>query len=386
MILPDYNGGSIVNLMTSITSALGSGSPIYPALHALPPSRLAQAQTVVLLVIDGLGYKYLCDQGAGSELHGHLAGRITSTFPPTTATAIPAFFTGLAALQHGFTGWFTWFRELGSVLAVLPFRPRCGGELGAGDDITPLTLSGHEPIVNRLPVATHVVSPARIARSTFNRAFSGRADIRPYDTLGEFCNAIRMLVGERASRQYIHAYWPQFDSLSHEHGVGSSEVASHFDELDQAIRILTRDLSGSGTVLVVTADHGFIDTRRETVLQLSDYPQLVESLAMPLSGEPRFAYCYVHPDRREQFESCVLSELADYAVLHRRQELLDKPCFGIGEANPRFADRIGDYALEMKQNYAIKDWIAGEKPYRYVGVHGGTSAAEIYVPLILIDS
>jgi len=387
MILPDYNGGSIVNLMASISTALGGGPSIYPALQALPPSHLESAQTVILLVIDGMGYEYLCDQGAGTELHGSLAARITSTFPPTTATAIPAFFTGLAPLQHGFTGWFTWFRELGSMLAVLPFRPRCGGgQLGAESGINPLVLSGQEPIVNRMQAATHVVSPAWIAHSSFNRAFSGNAEIRPYETLEDCCDVIRTLVAARDSRQYVYAYWPRFDALSHQYGVGSSEVASHLDELNQAIRMLARDLSGSDTILIVTADHGFIDTQPETVLQLSDYPQLEETLLMPLSGEPRFAYCYVHPDKRDAFESCVLSELADYATLHRSRELLDRQCFGTGDANPHVADRIGDYALEMKQNYAIKDWITGERQYRYIGVHGGTSAAEMYVPLILFET
>jgi hypothetical protein len=37
----------------------------------------------------------------------------------------------------------------------------------------------------------------------------------------------------------------------------------------------------------------------------------------------------------------------------------------------------------MKDDYTIKDWIAGEPRYLTIGVHGGVSAAEMHVPLIL---
>lgn len=386
MILPEYQGGSIVNLMASIGTALGATSSHYPPLQALPPSRLDRARTLVLLVIDGLGYEYLCRRGAGTWLHDNLAARITSTFPPTTATAIPAFFTGSAPLQHGFTGWFTWFRELGSILTVLPFRTRYGGYNGTGHGADPLRLSAQVPLVDGIQAACHVVSPARIAHSAFNRAFSGKADIQAYETLGDFCEVIAALVAKRESRQYVYAYWPEFDSLSHRHGVASSEVALHLDELDTALRQLASGLAGSDTQLVITADHGFIDTRPERILQLSDYPELEDALLMPLSGEPRFAYCYVRADKRAQFESCVVSELADCVTLHHSYELLDMQCLGLGEPHPRIAERIGDYALEMKDNYAIRDWIPGERSYQYTGVHGGTSAAEMYVPLILIEA
>ena len=63
MELPDYQGGSIVNLMRSIERALDArpcdAAIAYPESQALPASALAGARNIVLLVIDGLGYDYL---------------------------------------------------------------------------------------------------------------------------------------------------------------------------------------------------------------------------------------------------------------------------------------------------------------------------------------
>jgi hypothetical protein len=40
----------------------------------------------------------------------------------------------------------------------------------------------------------------------------------------------------------------------------------------------------------------------------------------------------------------------------------------------------------MQEKFIIKDWVAQEKRYELVGVHGGISSAELSVPLILVDS
>ena len=40
----------------------------------------------------------------------------------------------------------------------------------------------------------------------------------------------------------------------------------------------------------------------------------------------------------------------------------------------------------MKGNYVLRDRLTAEQPPTHVGVHGGVSAAEMYVPLIVLQS
>ena len=70
--------------------------------------------------------------------------------------------------------------------------------------------------------------------------------------------------------------------------------------------------------------------------------------------------------------------------LHRSDDLLRQGVFGLFEPHPRLADRIGDYALIMRDNYVIKDVLPGEKEKFHVGNHGGVSAEEMFVPLVVI--
>ena len=100
MPLPDYQQGSIVNLMSAIIAALGGHSGLYPPLPEVQKANLGDERNVVLFVIDGLGYEYLTKKAQDSVLAQHLCSRITSVFPTTTATAITTFFTGCAPQQH----------------------------------------------------------------------------------------------------------------------------------------------------------------------------------------------------------------------------------------------------------------------------------------------
>src|SRR5690348_17889 len=118
---PDYAGGSLVNLVASITAARGA-RPRHAPLARFDID--ARVRNIVLLVIDGLGDNYLRRRGAGSALARRRRRALTSVFPSTTASAITTSYTGCTPLEHGLTGWFTYFGQAGCVSAALPFRSR----------------------------------------------------------------------------------------------------------------------------------------------------------------------------------------------------------------------------------------------------------------------
>jgi len=383
IVKPDYQGGGIVNLMSSLIAGLGGAPGPCPPLDAplLPP--LATARSVVLLVLDGLGDHQLAQLPAASWLRRHRRGRLSSVFPSTTATAVTTFLTGEAPQQHGLTGWHMYFRELGSVLAILPGRPRFGG-VPLGQAGVPVgELLGHRPLYDRLSVASHVVSPAHIAHSDFNRAHLGRARLHAYRGLGEMLTTIAAVARDGRERQFVYAYWPELDSIGHSAGAGSPQAHAHLRELDAALAELDEALRGTETLLLITADHGMIDTQAADRLSLDDHPVLADCLALPLCGEPRLAYCYLRSGRDRIFADYVRSALAGVVELRRSHELLAEGWFGPGTPHPRLAERIGDYTLIMQDRYVIKDWLPFEQRYVQVGVHGGLSAAEMYVPLIV---
>ncbi len=383
IIFPDYQGTSIVNLMQTLALARGGDVGMYPAMTGLDTQRLADARNVVMLVIDGLGYEFL-SQYPDSHLYKHLHSKIMAVAPPTTTASVSTYLTGLAPQQHGLTGWFTYLRELGSVVTILPWVLRAGGpQLGesgrAASDLLSL-----DSFFDRLAVDTYSVMPDFLQGSEFNRMVSGQANLVPYNTYQQCFNEVARLA-RNPRKKYVYAYWAGFDMLAHGYGVGSEQVASHFLELDQAFEKLVDQLSGSDTALLVSADHGFIDAPPEKRIDLVDHPELKACLQVPLCGEPRLAYCYVRHDMRSRFEDYVEKNLSEIAQLYASQDLVEQNLYGLGDAHPEMAHRTGDYTLVMQENYVMTDSLPGDTAVQLVGYHGGLSSQEIYVPLILVD-
>ncbi len=382
MQLPDYQGGSIVNLMASLQVGLGGRSHAYEPLRLLSPEQVRAHRQVLLLVIDGMGLNYLRAHPQAENLNRHLAGGMTSVFPPTTATAITTFLTGDAPQQHGLTGWHMYFRELGSIQAVLPARPRYGGAgLGdAGIDVS--RLLGPRPFADRIGVPAYTISPAFIAESDFNRAHLGASRLVAYQGLDELLQRCAELLHAPGSK-YLYAYWSELDGLGHRHGMWSEAAGRHLLELDQALGRLLDAIAGTDTLVLVCADHGQIDVAAQRRISLDDHPLMSDCLVLPLCGEPRAAYCYLRPGREDEFDDYVRRELTEAADGLSSASLIASGWFGLGEPHPRLQERIGDRILLMKDGYLLKDWLPQEKRFEMVGVHGGLSADELWVPLIV---
>ncbi|HEX9398418.1 MAG TPA: alkaline phosphatase family protein [Burkholderiales bacterium] len=372
---PDYAGGSLLNLMASIVDACG-GRPLHAPLRNF---QAGKAENLVLLIIDGLGDNYLQRHGAGSELARRRRAPITSVFPSTTASAITTSYTGAAPLEHGLTGWFTYFGEAGYVAAPLPFRTR--------GEYIPLRDKGYSPerafpapaLFESLPVRSIVVTHKDIIDSDYNLRHCKGAERRAYETLNGLVLEIEKAVKSGAGRKFVYAYWPEYDALSHRYGSQSPESQAEFQRIDAAFGEILQRLAGTDSRVIATADHGFIDVAPAESLDLP--PELAGLLRFPLCGERRVAYCHVHDP--SGFLQKSKDWLREKAEVRFSRELVDEGWFGPGQPHPRFAERIGDVTLVMRERYTVKDWTPGEPRHLHIGNHGGTSEDEMKIPLIM---
>ncbi len=383
-IFPDYNGGSIVNLMASIAQAKGATTG-YVQARDLPAEELAAYKNIVLVVWDGLGYDYLLEKGQGTILAENLRGSLTSVFPSTTACAVASFATGQAPQQHAITGWFVYLRELDLVSTLLLFNPRVGGAPFSASGTDAAKILALQPLVDRLEAETHLIGPRKIMKSDFTGNSGGGSQRHGYSGSNEFSRCILAAAGGEAASKYIYAYWPEFDHISHGKGNASAAAERHFAEFAATLRTLAGELAGSGTALIVTSDHGFVDTTPATNLALEDYPEITATLRLPLCGEGRIPYCYVKDGRQDDFLAAVKRSLPQGCEVRPREELLRQGVFGQGEVNPEFLHRVGDYVIIMSENYILRDTLPGERKSRIIGRHGGISRAEMLVPLVVVE-
>ncbi len=383
-VLPDYKGGSIVNLMSSIAKSLGVKNP-YPLLKILHPKKLKNVKNITLLIIDGMGFEYL-EKKKKSILKDNLVGSMTSVFLPTTACAIPTFLTGVAPQQHAFTGWFMYLKEIGIVSKILPFTPKIGGPAFSKQGVEMKNIFREEAFSNKIKIKNFIINHKEIAYSDFSKVTSKKAKILAYKTLNGFFMQIKKAIKSSNRRKYIYSYWPEFDTINHKYGTDHKKTSKHFIEIEKKLVNFIKSIKDTNTLLIITADHGFKNTPFEKVIRLEDHPKMEECLVLPLCGEGRVAYCYVHPRKTRQFENYVKKKMNKYCHIFKSKDLIDKKYFGMFKPNPKLLDRVGDYILVFKKDHYITDKIKkGMKQDLNVGHHGGVSKQEMIVPLVLIN-
>ncbi|MGH8675826.1 MAG: alkaline phosphatase family protein [Burkholderiales bacterium] len=382
ILRPDYSGGGFVNLIASLTAGCG-GEPHHPELRLLPAAEPGAARNVVLIIFDGLGDNYLRTHGAQGALARHRRGAISAVFPSTTASAITTSFTGATPFEHGLTGWFTYFGAAGCVAAPMPFRSRGDNLPLAARGVSGAHLYSGSSVFDSLAVRGIVVTHRSIVDSNYNLYYCGRAERHAYADLQGFVAQTEAAVKSGPERKFIYAYWPEYDTLAHRHGVASAEVRAEFARIDSAFGDLVERLAGTGTLIVATADHGFLDSTGSACLALEDAPGLAALLRFPLCGERRAAFCHVQEGRIPEFASRAREWLAGRGEVRLSGEVADEGWFGRGRAHPRLAERIGDVTLLMTDCYTVKDWTPGERHHVHIGNHGGTSDDEMRIPLVV---
>jgi hypothetical protein len=159
----------------------------------------------------------------------------------------------------------------------------------------------------------------------------------------------------------------------------------------RALRRTDRELSrlagslGSGTLLLITADHGMVDVPHADRLDLAQQPDLAAGIAV-LGGEARFAqaYCGSGADASDvaALAGALSAAVGDRAWVRTRDEAIAAGWFG--PVQDRVRGRIGDVVVAARGTFALVDSrTARPQLLALIGQHGSLTAAEQLVPLLI---
>ncbi len=383
---PDYEGGSIVNLMSSISKCFGL-KPQYSELMLLPCEKLSGYKNIINIVIDGLGYKYLMGKRK-NFLKDHTVGKITSVFPSTTSACITSFATGLAPKEHGVTGWFVRIKNDNHDIpsTILLFSDRSNEESLLKKGIEPEDVF-IEHRLSKMIKNLKVIHPASINDSVYTKYLLSESDRTGYKGLEDmFTKLAEAVRSNKAERNYIYAYLPDFDAVLHKTGTGSKDLTKLFYSISRHTEKFISDINGTNSIVIVTADHGLIDGEEGKRINMNELKEINKMLDFPLCGEPRAAYCYVKKRYIKEFKKTVEDRIGHAVKIFSRDQLIKGGYFGLFDANKELNGRIGDFVLVCKENYVIKDFLKNEELKWHAADHGGLSFEEMFVPLIVAES
>jgi len=279
-------------------------------------------------------------------------------------------------------GWFVYLSEFGLVSRILPFT-NCidwnvlGSDIANVIDITPL--------FHNIQCEHSVILGSHIIDSVYSRFMAGNAKRDGYDNIDGFFNCIEHAILSSRNQKYVHAYWPQYDDISHHLGSQNNESLQHVYQINEKLGKFKEKIEGTNTKLIVTSDHGFNDVKPDNVIYTKEHPELLECMTLPICGDTRTGFCFIRPHMISKFERYI-NEKLDYACeIHSSSSLIKENWFGLFEPNPKLESRVGDYTLLLNDGYAILNHFPGLQPPQLLGHHGGTTEDEMLVPLITID-
>ncbi len=393
-VLPGSDGFGSVNIIGSVLKHFGAPSPHGP-LHAsiLDLKPFVGAKQIVLLTVDGLGYRTLKEKSKLRRLGlGRLARRtapITTTAPSTTVTALTTLGTGKGPLEHGIMGYWQFVQRLGMLTNMLRFKPvASGGYLG--HDFEPGSFQQNPGVFDLL--AKKNVMGYNILRqdyldSSLNRMSRAGAacGIGYINSSDLFVHARRTLLERKGKRTFLNLYWDKTDSISHAYGKESDEMTAELANFDFSLfsELLDRKFNDE-TLVLITADHGHITSSPRKSISFNDHPALLSMLILPPSGEARLTYLHVKNGRLDNVKEYLSdSQFGRHFHVLESADAIDKGVFGPGKPCQQALDAIGDLVMIPKDDwYAPYDFHPERERNPLIGRHGGLSAEEMEVPLI----
>lgn len=408
--------------VTCPTTSLVTNAQATQAAKRLGLDQLGDAQApLVMVLVDGLGWQMLRERaGHTPNLRRLLADSdyLHTCAPSTTAAALTTLATGVYPGAHAMVGY-----------AVRD--PLLRGQLGAGHvpkasdvfDLITFKNSSHDPLtwqsvptlIERANAKAKAgcgpqLGAVSIGRSKFAGSGLSLAAWRGFKHIGVDALDQRPYQAYRAIKEgakLVYLYVGELDHAGHNHGWHSDKWLQALEALDAMVGQLFRRLP-AGTRIVLTADHGMVDTDRHHRIDLAKEKELAKDV-VAVAGESRFLQLYVADDvasapaagspglgvagprgacgvvennGREELAQSVAKRWAEF-LGDRAIWVGTDPAPLMGSLSPGARAAVGDVLVALNDNWTVVDSrVQSFHATQLIGVHGSLTPVELEVPLI----
>ena len=395
-ILPEYHGRSILNIPSSICSLLGIPGLGAESLNAKILDPLgSDVQHVVLILMDALAWQRLMrwmEDGTAALwsqfANDSMLAQLTSICPSTTSSALTSYWTGRSAAEHGITGYEMWLKEYGLVAnsilhAPMSFKRDVGSLRKAGfvpeEFLSLPTLGTH---LKTHGVTVNAFQHRSIAYSGLSRMLLKDVKVNAFHTAADlWVNVRELLQINHTQRTYSWIYWSEVDHFGHLYGPDNERTAEEFHNFSTSLeRIFLKSLSPGirkNTLLILTADHGQINTQFDPHFELRNHPQFMQLLHIQPTGENRLAFLHIRPRQVDTVKDYFEQTWPTKFILLDSSDAVRSGLFGPGDPNPQLVNRLGDLIVIARDDSYL--WWADKKNH-LLGRHGGLHPDEMLVP------
>ena len=363
IIYPDYEK-CLTNLTNSILKYFDI-TPYHKTLKELDKVlEESNYDNIILLIYDGMGSNILSrNLNENSFLRKHKIEDIKVIFPPTTTASTTTLLSGLNPCEHGWLGWDLYFKCLDETVTMF---------LNTKKDTD--ILVSEENMAQKHFSYKSIIDLINEKYKAFKlMPFGDNA----YNDLADLNNKVINLCKEKG-KKFIYAYYDEPDHTTHNEGTNSNITVKLYEEIDKSTKELYEKIKDTNTLVIVTADHGHINSKDIT---LSDYKDIFNLLKHDISIEGRACAFFIKEGKSQEFEQLFNKYFKDDFILYTKEEVIKNKLFGSGRENKYFKDSLGDYLAVAITN---KYFRYNENSVKLTSMHAGITEDEILVPLIII--
>ncbi|MGI8587036.1 MAG: alkaline phosphatase family protein [Chloroflexia bacterium] len=327
-----------------------------------------------------------------------VATKLTSQFPSTTAAHSTTIHTGLPVGQSGVYEWFYYEPLVDEMIAPLLFS-------FAGDkdrntlrptrvppaDFFPRGTFYHG--LRRQGITPYIFQHEAYTPSPFGDAVMGGTEMRPYRDLPSALGGLTSALLAERERSYYFFYYGEIDTVGHKHGPNSPQFEAAVDDfftlMESAFYGPTVGHLGK-TLLLITADHGLVETDPATTVYLNlTLPELTGLMQTNAAGRPlvpggsaRDMFLHIEGERLAEAQAMLREHLSGKADVYPVSELIAQGFFGSGEPSAAFMGRVGNLVVLPYAGESVWWHESGRFSQDFYGHHGGLTRAEMETLLL----
>jgi predicted AlkP superfamily pyrophosphatase or phosphodiesterase len=335
------------------------------------------------------------------QAHG-VVSKMTSQFPSTTAAHVTCIHTGLNVGQGGVYEWNYYEPLVDEIISPLLFSfawDKTERDTLKRSSISPEAFFPRQTFYHTLQsqgISSHVFQYQAYTPSTYSDIVFRGAKVYPYKNLQEALICLSEQIKAPATApSYYFLYFDGIDTTCHNHGPNSRQAIAAIDTfmlmIDQIFYKNTQGKAGN-TLFMMTADHGHVEVHPQTTYYLNQQmPEIIHYLKTnsrgnPLvpAGSPRDMFLYIKEEYIDEAISQLQQRLIGRAEVYRTEELLTQHFFGLQEPSPTFLARLGNVII-LPYKYETVWWYEeGKFAMHFQGHHGGLTADEMEIPLLVL--